>query len=151
MQHLAKCPALVGNIAIHSIELSMVPNVENVGAELHLEPFSKGSLFGEAHVPVIDPRTAADRTRSVANGSGLNGGISEQIWIEGITGNRLARWSRGVKGLCKRTGERPPYQAPPIEGLRKRDRYWHARRIYTARLAAQFASDAPARHTTSLT
>lgn len=40
VQHLAKCSALVGDVAIYSIELGMVPNVENVGSKFHLEPLS---------------------------------------------------------------------------------------------------------------
>ena len=45
MQYLAKSSAQVGNVAIHGVELSVVPDVEDVGTELHFQSFSKRRLF----------------------------------------------------------------------------------------------------------
>src|SRR6266436_5257417 len=129
MQYLAKRPALVGYVAINGVELRVVPDIEDVGPELHLPSLSKSGLFGEAHVPVVDSRAAADRARGVANCSRCNRGVREQIRIEGITGNRLAGRERGINDLCQWTREGRAYRAPRVDCFEGADEVWLARRL----------------------
>jgi hypothetical protein len=61
MRYLPKRATLVGNVAIHFIQLRMYPHIEDVGSELHLPSLGEFGFLGEAQVPVIDSGTAADR------------------------------------------------------------------------------------------
>src|SRR5580704_7739387 len=84
----------------------MVPNIEDIGSELHLPSLGKPGLLGEAHVRAIDPRTAADRPRCIAYRTCRNGVIREQTGIEDepILA-RIVRLERPCKvGLARRLG-----------------------------------------------
>jgi len=82
MQYLAKRSAKVGYVAIHGVELGMVPNVKDVTSEFHLPSLSEPGLFGKTHIPVVDTRTAADRAWRAADSSRRNRVIRKQTRIE---------------------------------------------------------------------
>ena len=60
MKWLTECGALIAHIAIHAIKLRVVPNVENIASEFHVQPLRERSLFREAHVRIVDAGPAAD-------------------------------------------------------------------------------------------
>src|ERR1700744_6398472 len=82
MLHLAERTPRVRNVAVHTVKLGVVPNVEDIAAELHEPTLAEFGLFIEAHVPVVDARATADRTRSIADGAGGYGRVREEIRIE---------------------------------------------------------------------
>src|SRR5262249_1196463 len=115
VQHLAKRASLVGNVAVHGIELSMIPNVEEIRAEFHLQTLAEFGLFREAHVPVVEARAAAERARSIADRPRRDSSIRHQVRIKGITGNRLASRQSGIDGLRQGTGKGSAYRAARVD------------------------------------
>src|SRR5690348_6710843 len=102
----------------------MVPDVEDVGPEFHLPPFSKPRLFGESHVLIIDSRPATNRARSVADRSQGNRSVCEQIRIEGVAGNRLASGSSWIDRLGKRASECGADRAARVDFLEGAGAVW---------------------------
>src|SRR5271163_2436467 len=80
--NLSKGAAGVRHVAIDAVELRVIPDVEDVAAELHIPAFSETRLFNETHVPVVDAWSATDGTRRIADGSGRHGRIGEESWIK---------------------------------------------------------------------
>src|SRR5260370_1347880 len=84
MQCFAEGAALIRDVAIHAIELRVVPCVIDFRAELHSQPFAERRVLDETQIPVIDGRYAADLARGVADladsdGSEISFGPSTRI------------------------------------------------------------------------
>src|SRR5215470_7384788 len=78
MQDLAERATLVRDIAIDRVKLRVIPNVEEVGAKFHRQSLSQLGLLGKAHIPVVDARTTAERTRRIADRPQRHSGIGHQ-------------------------------------------------------------------------
>src|SRR5215470_7702592 len=117
MQDLAERATLVRDVAIDRVKLCVIPNVEEVGPKFHRQPLSQFGLLGKANIPVVDARTTAERTRRIADRAQRHGGVSHQVWIEDVTGDRLASGQSRVKLLCQRTSEGSAHGAARVYGL----------------------------------
>src|SRR5580704_7705818 len=80
--HLSKRAARIRNVAVHAVELRVVPDVEDVAAELHVPSLTETGFLHETHIPIVDARTAADGTRSVSDGARRHGCVGEQSRIK---------------------------------------------------------------------
>src|SRR5260370_39812492 len=75
MQCFAEGAALIRDVAIHAIELRVVPCVMDFRAELHSQPFAERRVLEETQIPVIDGRDTADRARGVADLADSDGSV----------------------------------------------------------------------------
>src|SRR5437879_5290057 len=59
----------VSRSAVHSVELSVIEDVENLRPEFQTRLFPNCSVFKQPHVPIVDGRVAAESAWSAAKGS----------------------------------------------------------------------------------
>jgi hypothetical protein len=62
----------------------VVPDIENIRAKFHQYPFAEHGLFVEAHVRLIDSRTAANGSRSISNCSGGDSVVCKKVGIKRV-------------------------------------------------------------------